>query len=98
MTIEIHQPELEDLIRQRMESGAFRSVEDFLMHALIPAVPTAGDLELPRSSPAENADERPFWEVITERMKNVPDEVFDRLPEDGASQVDHYIYGHPKRD
>jgi hypothetical protein len=40
----------------------------------------------------------PLWEVITERMKNVPDEVFEHLPEDGASQIDHYIYGLPKRD
>jgi len=31
-------------------------------------------------------------------MKDVPDEVFNRLPPDGASQVDHYIYGLPKRD
>jgi hypothetical protein len=42
--------------------------------------------------------EAPIWEIITDRMKNVPDEVFERLPEDGASQVDHYIYGLPKRD
>ena len=34
MTIEIRQPELEALIRQRMDSGAFRSVEDVLMQAL----------------------------------------------------------------
>lgn len=34
MTIEIHRPELESLIQQRMKSGAFRSVEDVLMHAL----------------------------------------------------------------
>ena len=40
----------------------------------------------------------PIWEIITERMKDVPDEVFERLPEDGASQIDHYIYGLPKRD
>ena len=40
----------------------------------------------------------PIWEVITDRMRNVPDEVFERLPEDGASQIDHYIYGLPKRD
>ena len=44
------------------------------------------------------AAERPIWEVITDLMKDVPDEVFDRLPKDGASQVDHYIYGLPKRD
>jgi hypothetical protein len=44
------------------------------------------------------ADERPIWEVITDIVKDVPDEVFDRLPKDAASQVDHYIYGLPKRD
>jgi hypothetical protein len=34
MTIEIHHPALESLIQQRMKSGAFRSVEDVLIHAL----------------------------------------------------------------
>lgn len=36
---------------------------------------------------------RPIWEVIIDRMKDVPDEVLERLLEDGASQGDHYIYG-----
>jgi len=40
---------------------------------------------------------RPIWEVITERMKPVPLEVFERLPKDGASEHDHYLYGLPKR-
>jgi hypothetical protein len=98
MTIEIHQPELEHLIQQRMKSGAFRSVEDFLMQTLITAVPAH---DIPPQQPAslsQNPDDRPIWEVITDLMKNVPDEVFDKLPKDGASQVDHYIYGLPKRD
>ncbi len=34
MTIEIQRPELEALIRERMKSGAFQSVEDVLMQAL----------------------------------------------------------------
>ena len=34
MTIEIHRPELEALIRERMKSGAFQNVEDVLMQAL----------------------------------------------------------------
>lgn len=34
MTIEICHPELEALIQQRMGSGAFRDVEDVLIHAL----------------------------------------------------------------
>jgi hypothetical protein len=34
MTIEIRNLELEALIRQRMESGAFEDVEDVLLHAM----------------------------------------------------------------
>ncbi len=46
---------------------------------------------------AQSQADRLIWDVIQDVMKDVPDEVFDRLPEDGASQVDHYIYGLPKR-
>src|SRR4051794_35063175 len=46
----------------------------------------------------DKLDTRPIWEEIQDILKDVPDEVFDRLPQDGASQVDHYIYGLPKRD
>lgn len=34
MTIEIHKPELEALINERLRSGAFDNVEDVLMQAL----------------------------------------------------------------
>jgi hypothetical protein len=34
MTIEIHRPELEALIMQRMKSGGFDNVEDTLLEAL----------------------------------------------------------------
>ena len=43
MTIEIQRPELEKLIEQRMRSGAFRSVEDVLLHAL-----TSGSTAMPQ--------------------------------------------------
>ena len=46
----------------------------------------------------QTATERPIWETITDMVKDIPDAVFDRLPKDGARQVDHYIYGLPKRD
>ncbi|HXJ96130.1 MAG TPA: hypothetical protein VMT20_25095 [Terriglobia bacterium] len=34
---------------------------------------------------------------ILDRMRDVPDDVMRALPEDGASQHDHYIYGWPKK-
>ena len=39
MTIEIHKPELESLIRERMASGGFQNVEDALMQALKSSTP-----------------------------------------------------------
>ena len=43
--------------------------------------------------------ERPktLGEKIMEIVADVPDEVWDRVPIDGAEQHDHYIYGTPKR-
>jgi hypothetical protein len=42
MTIEIHKPELEALIRKRMNSGAFQNVVDVLMQALQSSPHSAG--------------------------------------------------------
>jgi antitoxin component of MazEF toxin-antitoxin module len=36
-------------------------------------------------------------ERIAARARALPPETLDRLPADGASQHDHYIYGTPKR-
>ena len=51
-------------------------------------------------SPVEQktVDLRPVWEIILDNMKNVPHEDLAALPKDGASQIDHYVYGQPKRD
>ena len=40
---------------------------------------------------------RPIWEVLVDNMKAVPPDDLAALPTDGASQIDHYIHGVPKR-
>ena len=50
--------------------------------------------ELPQSAATQR---KPIWEAIEENMSDVPPEEFARLPKDGASEHDHYLYGHPKR-
>ncbi len=40
---------------------------------------------------------KPISEVIQEITKDVPDEVWETLPKDGAAEIDHYLYGSPKR-
>ena len=36
-------------------------------------------------------------DIFREAWKAIPEEEFEAMPEDGAEQVDHYIYGTPKR-
>ena len=56
------------------------------------------DLEEPaRSAAAPAVPRRHISEVIREIMSDVPPEIFESLPGDGASEHDHYIYGTPKR-
>ena len=58
MTIEIHKPELEALILERMRSGAFASIEDALMQALesSPLPPKTGSIPESEASAFTSAD------------------------------------------
>ena len=57
------------------------------------------DRELERQeNPAANPARRRISQRIAGIMADVPPEEFARLPRDGARQVDHYVYGLPKRD
>lgn len=37
-------------------------------------------------------------DIILGHMRNVPPEIMARMPEDGANQHDHYLYGWPKKE
>ncbi len=45
----------------------------------------------------EEPRQKPISEVIQDITKDVPDEVWETLPKDGAAEIDHYLYGSPKR-
>jgi len=49
--------------------------------------------ETPLTSP-----QRHIADVIRENMQDVPPEIMARMPQDGATQHDHYIYGWPKKE
>lgn len=48
-------------------------------------------------APAAAEATTPFWKKALEASVRIPDAELDRLPPDLAAQVDHYIYGTPKR-
>jgi len=49
-------------------------------------------IERQKSQPAKI-----LWDAIQKIVKDVPDEVWERLPTDGSEQHDHYLYGSPKK-
>lgn len=47
---------------------------------------------------SDQEDRRPIWEVIEEISSQAPPETWDEVPTDGSINVDHYLYGAPKRE
>lgn len=42
-------------------------------------------------------ERRTIWEKVEDIIKEVPPEAWDGLPPDGSLNVDHYLYGAPKK-
>lgn len=72
MTIEIHEPELEAMIQQRIDSGAFQSVEDVLMQALKSLPPS--DVRVAKQNLADFLLSSPLAGsgLVTARAKDCP--------------------------
>ncbi len=41
---------------------------------------------------------KPIWEVIEDIGSQTPAEAWDEVPTDGSINVDHYLYGAPRRE
>jgi len=77
----------------RIGTGEGVSTDTLVREALDKILADAPDL------PSEpKCEPRPIWDVILDNMADVPPDEFAKLPNDGASEHDHYLYGHPKRD
>jgi hypothetical protein len=93
MTLIIDLPEEKEAALRAHAEAAGLSAEDFARQTLAQA--------LASPLPADErrvVDERPLSEVIREIVGEIPAEELAKLPKDGSSQIDHYVYGLPKRD
>jgi hypothetical protein len=99
----IHLPEnLEHDIKATVLSGRFASEDEAITEAvrllLRQLNPDQPEAEGPASDPMKSAPPpKPLWETILEITSEVPDEEWDRLPVDSSAQLDHYVYGTPRR-
>jgi hypothetical protein len=79
MTIEIDQPELEELIRQRMASGEFESFSDLIRRALIALATAAPEAISPNGpTPDQRADAFRRWAESHKHETILPEEAMTR--------------------
>ncbi len=94
----IHLPEdLERFLQSQVESGTFASQDE----AIAEAVRRLKLGDQPRSgeglAEALAPEPLPAWKRVLENLKDVPDAAFDQVPADSSEQLDHYLYGTPRR-
>jgi Arc/MetJ-type ribon-helix-helix transcriptional regulator len=95
MTIRLPE-DLERPILAAVRCGRYATLDDAMAEAASLLVKQL-EQEQPQASSPDATAHKPIWEVADELRKSIPQEEWDRLPADGASQHDHYIYGTPKR-
>jgi plasmid stability protein len=83
LTIQL--PEEQEAARKAKAAARGVSTEDYARQVLDQDLKSA-------DQPRRHISER-----IRELMSDVPAEDFEEFPADAASQIDHYLYGSPKR-
>jgi predicted DNA-binding antitoxin AbrB/MazE fold protein len=76
------------------EGGAFRPLEpvEIAEHQEVSLL-----VETPDEEQANADKDMPIWDYAAQLMRDIPEDLLNALPTDGASQHDHYLYGAPKR-
>src|SRR5262245_30834497 len=103
MTIDL--PEhLESSILDAVHSGRYATLDAAMTDAaslLVQRLKQEQEQEQAQQPPASHTEAsptyKPIWEVVDDLRKGIPPEEFAKLPRDGAEQLDHYLYGSPKR-
>jgi putative addiction module CopG family antidote len=95
----IHLPEdLEQFVAQKVANGRFASADEAITEAVRLLRQAEAQVAAPAAALAgEETAGEPVWQRVLDLMKDVPDEVFDQIPADASAQLDHYLYGTPKR-
>ncbi len=84
-------PELEQRIGAKVESGEYRSADEVVERGL--ELLEARD-SVPRKQ--ESKDARPIGEIFEELGRSIPEEEWAKVPADLSKNLDHYLYGAPK--
>jgi Arc/MetJ-type ribon-helix-helix transcriptional regulator len=96
MTIHVSK-DVESSIDAAVRSGQFASAAEMVTKLVQEyAQRTQPQAAAPPQQP-DPTKRKPIWDRAAELRESIPAEEWAKLPVDGASQHDHYIYGTPKR-
>jgi Arc/MetJ-type ribon-helix-helix transcriptional regulator len=99
----IHLPEdLESSIRAAVHSGRYASLDDAMTEAASLLLERLKHEQPQATQPAAGQAQpvranKPLWEKFEEIAAGIPREVWDKIPADSSEQLDHYLYGTPRR-
>jgi hypothetical protein len=88
-------PELEERIAAKVRSGFYQSAAE-VVDASLDLLEARDRAATEAGNGAGSHDSRPAWERIVAIGQAVPQEVWDTIPSDLATNLDHYLYGSPK--
>jgi hypothetical protein len=58
----------------------------------------AEELRQQNGGEGSRVEDLTIWEMVKDVILEVPAEAWEELPKDGSRNVDHYLYGAPKRE
>ena len=95
-------PEIQAMVQHHLAGGAYRSPQSVLMKAFYALQEVEAMCKTNAKNAASQLTEKarkqapPVLDIFCEAWAEIPEEEFEAMPEDGAEQVDHYLYGTPK--
>jgi Arc/MetJ-type ribon-helix-helix transcriptional regulator len=99
-TIQVELPEqTAEEIEGYVRAGRFASAAEAVRTAVLDFVRRRRReiSERPSAETRKPQEHRPIEEVLAEIAAQVPDKEWERLPADLSDNLDHYLYGAPKR-
>jgi Arc/MetJ-type ribon-helix-helix transcriptional regulator len=89
-------PDLDDRIQQKVLRAGYRTPDEVIRKAL-DALDAQERQEVRQPETVKKKSAGPVWQRFQDAARAIPEEELASLPQDGASDHDHYLYGLPKR-
>jgi uncharacterized protein (UPF0335 family) len=67
------------------------------IYEIVKGMPVEKQREILRKVEEIDQGKKNIWDKLEDLMKDVPDEEFALLPADASENIDHYLYGAPKK-